>query len=174
MKIWLLLIITSGHTGVRTLTTEVLHFLQSFLRQKIPFRKKDLQDSKCRFVATNCCLTCIQSPTEISKLYNYSTLGAVVVVKWSACSPSNRRSEFESRWSLQFFCKIVFEKYENKQKEAGVGPLKNLLIGRLYFISEISAYYVGKVWPKMFCKIGPMSREGERARKDSSVMQIVY
>ena len=34
-----------------------------------------------------------------------------------------RRSEFESRWSLQFFCNIVFEKNENKQKEAGVGPL---------------------------------------------------
>ena len=33
-----------------------------------------------------------------------------------------RRSEFESRWSLQFFCKIVIEKHENKQKEAGVGP----------------------------------------------------
>ena len=32
------------------------------------------------------------------------------------------RSEFESRWSLQFlFCKL-FEKNENKQKEAGDGP----------------------------------------------------
>ena len=34
-----------------------------------------------------------------------------------------RRSEFDSRWSLQFFCKIVVEKNENKQKEAGVGPI---------------------------------------------------
>ena len=34
-----------------------------------------------------------------------------------------RRSEFESHWSLQFFCKIVFERNKNKQKEAGVGPL---------------------------------------------------
>ena len=33
-----------------------------------------------------------------------------------------RQSEFESRWGLQFFCKIVIEKNENKQKEAGVGP----------------------------------------------------
>ena len=36
------------------------------------------------------------------------------------------RSEFESLWSLQFlFCKLV-KKKENKQKEAGDGPLKNL------------------------------------------------
>ena len=27
-----------------------------------------------------------------------------------------RQSELKSRWSLQFFCKIVFEKNENKQK----------------------------------------------------------
>ena len=32
------------------------------------------------------------------------------------------RSEFESRWSLQFFCKIFAEKKEYKQKEAWVGP----------------------------------------------------
>ena len=34
------------------------------------------------------------------------------------------RSEFEYQWSLQFlFCKL-FEKNENKQKEAGDSPLK--------------------------------------------------
>ena len=33
-----------------------------------------------------------------------------------------RQSEFESRWGLHFFCKIVIEKHENKQKEAEVGP----------------------------------------------------
>ena len=33
-----------------------------------------------------------------------------------------RRSEFESHWRLQFFCKIIIEKNENKQKDAGVGP----------------------------------------------------
>ena len=31
------------------------------------------------------------------------------------------RSEFDSHWSHQFFCKIVVEKNENKQKEAGLG-----------------------------------------------------
>ena len=45
-----------------------------------------------------------------------------MVVKWSACSPSIQRSEFESRWNLQFFFKFVFESNENKQKEAGNGP----------------------------------------------------
>ena len=38
-----------------------------------------------------------------------------------------RQSEFKSRWGLQFFCKIVLEKNENKQKEAGVGPFFNNL-----------------------------------------------
>ena len=32
-------------------------------------------------------------------------------------------SELESRWSQKFFCKIVFERNENKQKGVGVGPL---------------------------------------------------
>ena len=31
-----------------------------------------------------------------------------------------QRSEFESRWSLQFFCKIELEKNENKEKESGL------------------------------------------------------
>ena len=34
-----------------------------------------------------------------------------------------RQSEFESRWSLQFFCKIEFKKNENKQKEAQRWPI---------------------------------------------------
>ena len=33
-----------------------------------------------------------------------------------------QESEFESRWSLQFFCKIVVEKNGKKQKETEVGP----------------------------------------------------
>ena len=38
-----------------------------------------------------------------------------------------RQSEFESRWSLQFFSvNFVFEKYKNKQKEAGNGPFQNI------------------------------------------------
>ena len=32
------------------------------------------------------------------------------------------RSEFESRSSLLFFCKIVVGKNENIQKEVGIGP----------------------------------------------------
>ena len=34
-----------------------------------------------------------------------------------------RRSEFESRWGLQFFCKIVVEKNENKQKRGWGWPI---------------------------------------------------
>ena len=34
-----------------------------------------------------------------------------------------RRSEFESRWGLQFFCKIVIEKNENKQKRGRGWPI---------------------------------------------------
>ena len=38
-----------------------------------------------------------------------------------------QRSEFGSRWNLQFFpVKFVFEKIENKEKEARVGPFLNL------------------------------------------------
>ena len=33
-----------------------------------------------------------------------------------------QQSEFESRFRLHFFCKMLFEKNENIQKEAGVGP----------------------------------------------------
>ena len=39
--------------------------------------------------------------------------------RWYSCQHAHHllwRSEFESRWSLYFFCKIVFEKKENKQK----------------------------------------------------------
>ena len=39
------------------------------------------------------------------------------MVKWS---------EFESRWSLEFFWKIGVEKNENKSIEAEVGPLKHI------------------------------------------------
>ena len=38
-----------------------------------------------------------------------------------------RQSEFDSRCSLQFYCKIVVEKNKNKQKEVGVGPFKKHL-----------------------------------------------
>ena len=59
------------------------------------------------------------------KKYKYT--GAVVVVKWSAYSPST-----PTIWvrilvtPTVFSVKFVFEKNENKQKEAGVGPFKKL------------------------------------------------
>ena len=54
-----------------------------------------------------------------------------------ACLPL-RRSEFESLRSLQFFpLQIVFEKKENKQKEARVGP---------FFIQQHYAIIKGHRW----------------------------
>ena len=53
--------------------------------------------------------------------YSGVTITAVragVVVKWSACSPSFRRSEFESRCSLQLLFVRLIKKNENLQKEA--------------------------------------------------------
>ena len=44
------------------------------------------------------------------------------LLKEDAVTPISRRSEFESCWSLHFFCK-VFEKNENKQKEQGLAHL---------------------------------------------------
>ena len=45
-----------------------------------------------------------------------------------------RRSEFESRWGLQFFCIIVIEKNENKQTEAGVGPFLKKKVKKSYWL----------------------------------------
>ena len=45
----------------------------------------------------------------------------VVVVQWSACSPSSNPAE-----AFTFFCKIVFRKNEKKQKRGQGWPtLKN-------------------------------------------------
>ena len=55
--------------------------------------------------------------------YSDVTITAVragVVVKWSACSPSFRRSEFESRCSLQLLFVRLIKKNEKLQKEAQV------------------------------------------------------
>ena len=55
--------------------------------------------------------------------YSGVTITAVragVVVKWSACSPSFRRSEFESRCSLQLLFVRLIKKNEKLQKEAQV------------------------------------------------------
>ena len=52
-----------------------------------------------------------------------SQLRAVVVVKWSACSPSTPTIRVQILLtSTVFSVKFVFEKTENKQKEAEVGP----------------------------------------------------
>ena len=48
---------------------------------------------------------------------------AVVVVKGSACSPLSDDLRSNPAEACSFFCKSVFEKNENKQKEAGVGQL---------------------------------------------------
>ena len=56
------------------------------------------------------------------------------MVKWSACLPSFPLIRVQiPLTSAVFAVKFVFEKTENKQKEAGVGPfkkdhLKNILI----------------------------------------------
>ena len=55
--------------------------------------------------------------------YSGVTITAVragVVVKWSACSPSFRRSEFESRCSLQLLFVRLIKKNEKLQKAAQV------------------------------------------------------
>ena len=54
-----------------------------------------------------------------------------------------RRSEFESRWILHIISKIVFEKNENKQKEAGVGPFFNP--------SNLTIHCDGTERPSRFC-----------------------
>ena len=43
---------------------------------------------------------------------------------WSACSPSTPTIRFRIPLRSKIFCKIVIEKNENTQKEAGVGPFK--------------------------------------------------
>ena len=49
--------------------------------------------------------------------------GAVVVVKWSACSPYTLTIRVRIPLKHTVFpLKFVLEKYENKQKESSVGP----------------------------------------------------
>ena len=65
--------------------------------------------------------------------------GVVVVVKWSACLPSTPTIRVRGD-AYSFSVKFAFEKNENKQKEAGVGPLKN---SRKFFcvVSNQQNYY---------------------------------
>ena len=73
---------------------------------------------------------------DFSHLFGANIVGTVGPWWWSSGQRARlllRWSEFESRWGLQFFCKIVIEKNENKQKEAGVGPfLKKTLLELLH------------------------------------------
>ena len=81
----------------------------SKLEGKVFLIRRTLQSAKRRFLAVNC-----------------TGLSCKGLWWWSSGQRARlllRRSEFDSRWSLQFFCKIVVEKNENKQKEAGVGPI---------------------------------------------------
>ena len=53
----------------------------------------------------------------------YPLRSIVVVVKWSACLPFILTIQFSNpAEAYSFSVKFVFEKNENKQKEAGVGP----------------------------------------------------
>ena len=53
----------------------------------------------------------------------YPLRSVVVVVKWSACLPFILTIQFSNpAEAYSFSVKFVFEKNENKQKEAGVGP----------------------------------------------------
>ena len=52
--------------------------------------------------------------SDIDTEVKTTKVGAVVVVKWSACLLL-RRSEFKSRWSLQFFCTNCVWKNDHKR-----------------------------------------------------------
>ena len=70
-------------------------------------------------------------PTYVASIYAPIKLYKLVCCSgqwwWSSDQRARlllRRSEFESRWSLQFLFRKLFEKNENKPKEAGDGRLK--------------------------------------------------
>ena len=46
----------------------------------------------------------------------------MVVVKWSECLPYTPMIRVQIPLKMTFFIEIIFEKNENKQKEAGEGP----------------------------------------------------
>ena len=85
------------------------------------------------------------------------------------------RSEFESRWSLQFlFCKL-FEQNENKKKEAGDGPFKKIttiLWNKVFWLdvpSHMTSFNLRSVekaikeWPRIKVKVND---QGSRSRND--------
>ena len=58
------------------------------------------------------------------KFSEWPTLKSGAVVKWSACLPSNPMFWFYFPLTRPVFSvKLVFEKKENYQKEAGIGPM---------------------------------------------------
>ena len=71
------------------------------------------------------------SKVKIGVVVNRRVIETVVVVKWSACSPS--ASTIRVRTLLKhiaFYVKFVFAKDKNKLKEAGVGSFleKNVIM----------------------------------------------
>ena len=69
---------------------------------------------------------------------------AEVVVKWSACSPSSPTiQDWIPLTPTVFSVNFVFEKNENKQKEAGVGHLKN---EKKHFKSSSKESFTEKNW----------------------------
>ena len=55
-------------------------------------------------------------------------IGAVVVIKLSACSRSTLTIRVRIPLKSTIFLKIVFQNNENKQKEAEVGPFKKEIV----------------------------------------------
>ena len=99
--------------------------LQSFELVDLCTLKLDRHNSQT-FV--ECCRVNNASKRLVHYKHNSLTFGLGGQWWWSSGQRARlllRRSEFESRWSLQFlFCKL-FEKNENKQtKMAGDGPFK--------------------------------------------------
>ena len=85
-----------------------------------------------------CCRRAQMNFTVGSNLWNVVWLQrvsarTVVVVKWSACSPSTPMIQ-----AYSFFCKICVWNNKNKQKEAGVGPFfKKSLSATTIFLKSI-------------------------------------
>ena len=67
---------------------------------------------------------------------------AVVVVEWSACSPSTPTIQVRIPFSVKFVC----EKNENKQKEAGAAPLFYKKILPIHFSSIPSFALFDSSW----------------------------
>ena len=94
---------------------------------------------------TTACNTKIKLPasqitfldSEVKKDYT----GAVVVVKWSACSPSFPTIRVRILlMSTEFSVNFVFDKNKNIQKEAGVGPFKKEILPNAFRSTKASYF----------------------------------